>query len=91
LRRGNDAVGVVFVTVEDEDGVEIGPPHQGKGIVVAIGIRYPIAVADRAQETGRDVTDSLNPKPIAEGLQDREMNDLRDLAKPDNPDVDLLH
>ena len=71
LRRRDDAVGVIFVAVEDEDGVEIGPLRQGEGIVVAIGIRYPIPVADRSQQAGRDVTDGLYPKPIAEGLQDR--------------------
>ena len=91
LRRGDDAVGVVFVAVEDEDGVEIGSLHQSEGIVVAIGILYPIPVADCSQQPGRDVTDGLDPKSVAEGLQDREMDDLRDLAKPDNPDVDLLH
>ena len=48
LCRCDDAVGMVFVAIEDEDRVEIGPLRQGEGIVVAIGIRYPIAVADRA-------------------------------------------
>jgi hypothetical protein len=91
LRRRNDAVGVVFVAVEDEDGVEIGPPHQGEEIVVAIGIRYSIPVTNRSQQPGRDITDGLDPKPIAEGLQDGEMDDLRDLTEPDDSDVDLLH
>ena len=51
-RGGDNAVGVVLVAVEDKDGVEIGPPHQGEGIVVAIGMLYPVPVSDSLQQPG---------------------------------------
>jgi hypothetical protein len=91
FRRGDDAVGVVFVTIQNEDGIEGWSLHESEGIGEAIGFRYPIPVADCSQQAGRDVTDGPYLKSVAEGLQDREMDDLRDFAKPDNPDVDLRH
>src|SRR5215204_3175214 len=90
-RRRDGAVGVVFVAVEDEYGIEIGPPHQVEGVLVTIGILYPISVPDCSQQPGGNVTDGLDPKSVAEGLQDREMDDLRDLAEPDNSDTNPLH
>jgi hypothetical protein len=88
LRRQDGVLGVILVTVQDEDGVEIWQGGEFAGVCEAP--LHAIGLADLPQDTRGDVTECGDLVAITERCQDRQVNDLGNFAQADNTDTYLV-